>query len=163
MKTLMKIAAVSALLTQLPAAFAQDWHAAFPSGNPITSTEWLGCDGTSTQPLRIKTMPDYAIDLYTSDIRRFSLLPDNTYATLGAYSSVVADGYSLHSPDVAAFFAGGAPGPYSLEHVAAATNSSFQDAYRDWARTGTTYTGGGTMGYFGLKEGGKSHTALIAL
>lgn len=160
MNNFMKSVALGALLAHGPTAFAQDWHANFPSGNPINSTEWLGCDGTSTQPLRIKTVPDYAIDLYTSDIRRFSLLPDNTYATLGAYSSIVANGYSLHSPDVAAFL-GSAPGPFSLEHLAAATNSTYQDAYRDWARTGTTYTGGGTMGYFGLKEDGKSNTDLV--
>jgi len=160
MKKYLKGLAWCAVLSHAPNLFAQDWHANFPSGNPINSTEWLGCDGTSTQPLRIKTVPDYAIDLYTSDTRRLTLLPDNTYATLGAYSSIVADGYSLHSPDVDAFMAS-APGPFTLQHLAAATNSTYEDAYRDWARTGTTYTGGGTMGYFGLKEDGKSNTDLI--
>jgi len=48
-----------------------------------------------------------------------------------------------------------------MDHLAAATNSSFEDAFRDWAKTGTTLTGGGTMGYFGLKSGDADHTDLI--
>jgi len=131
----------------------------FLPGNSIaTGFEYLGCDGTSSAPLHIKTIPDLHIDISTHDIERWRLLPDATYSLGG--SSVTADGYTLHSPDVAAFYTAGAPGPFSLEHLAAATNSSFEDTYRDWAHTGTTYTGGNTMGYVGLKDGDQSHTDL---
>ncbi len=97
--------------------------------------------------------------MFTNDIERFRLLPDNTYTVGG--STVVADGFILHSPNVAAFYAGGAPGPFTLDHKAAATNSSFQDAYRNWAATGTTVTGGGSMGYLGLKANDIDHTDLV--
>lgn len=132
-----------------------------PGNSVLTGLEYLGCDGTSLTPLHIKTIPDLQIDFSTSDIERFRLLPDNTYATLGGYSSIIANGYSLHSPDVAAFYAGGAPGPFSLEHLAAALNSSYADAFRNWAQTGTTYTGGNSMGYVGQKAGDPAHTDMV--
>jgi len=118
----------------------------------------LGCDGSSLAPLQIKTIPDLNIQISTSDIERFRLLPDNTY-TVGS-STVIADGFSLHCPDVAAFYAAGAPGPFSLEHLAAPIENGFQDAYRDWAKTGTTYTGGKSMAYVGLKDSDDEHKDL---
>ena len=132
-----------------------------PGNSVLTGLEYLGCDGTSLTPLHIKTIPDLQIDFSTSDIERFRLLPDNTYATLGGYSGIIANGFSLHSPDVAAFYTGGAPGPFSLEHLAAALNSSYADAFRNWAQTGTTYTGGNSMGYVGQKAGDAAHTDMV--
>jgi len=136
----------------------QDWHAN-PLGNDITNAlQYCGVNALGTESFKLKTILDLNIEMYTSDIERLRLLPNNTYTVGG--SSVIADGFSLHSPDVAAFYTGGAPGPYSLEHLAAATNSAYQAAYRNWARTGTTYTGGGSMAYVGLKDGDVSHTDL---
>ncbi|HQV52684.1 MAG: tail fiber domain-containing protein [Flavobacteriales bacterium] len=157
----LKLALVCGLTFVTLSCFAQDWHEGAPGpGNPVTDpVNYVGCNIDATESLKLKTIPELEIEMFTNDVKRFALLPDATYTVGG--SSVVADGFILHSPDVDAFYTSGAPGPFSLEHLAAATNSDYEDAYRDWAQTGTTYTGGGTMGYVGLKEDGQSYTDLV--
>ena len=160
MKTRNGVLLVAAIATGL-STFGQDWHQNFPLGNSVSNpSEYVGCDVNSTQSFKLKTIPDFNIEMYTSDIQRFALLPTETYATLGAYTGIIADGHVLICPDVAAFLAGGAPGPYSLQHLAAATNSSFADAYRDWMETGSTYTSGGSQAYVGQKALDKELTDL---
>jgi len=156
-----RIFLVGALVLTSICSYAQLVPWFLPGNNITLPTEYMGCDGSSLAPLQIKTIPDLNIQISTSDIERFRLLPDNTY-TVGS-STVIADGFSLHCPDVAAFYAAGAPGPFSLEHLAAAIDNDFQDAYRDWARIGTTYTGGKTMAYVGLKDGDEHSDLAIQL
>ena len=133
----------------------------FQGGNTITTPGfYVGCDGTSSFPLQLRTIPDLEIQILTSDIERFRLLPDNTYATLGGYSGVVANGFALLSPDVAAFYTNGAPGPYSQFHLAGATNNAYDASYRDDMQVGVTLTGDGTHGYVGLRKKDAVHTDL---
>ena len=154
---------VAALAVYGTMVHGQDWHQNFPLGNTVSSPlEFLGCDASSTEPLRLKTLPNYAIDLYTNDMRRFTLLPDATY-TVGSFAGQVKDGCLLHSPNVDQFYANGGPGPFSVDHVAAADDNAEQQYYRPWMHVGTTYTGNKDQGYVGQKagaEGGKTDMVL---
>jgi len=59
--------ACALLLGACGAVNAQWWT----GGNTIlTTTEYLGCDALSTQPLRLKTVANQPIDFSTSDIFR---------------------------------------------------------------------------------------------
>lgn len=81
-----------------------------------------------------------------------TLLPDATY-TVGSFTSQVKNGNLLLSPDVDQFYTNGAPGPFSLLHLAAGTNNAQQQSFRPWMRTGISFTGNGDHGYIGQKNG----------
>jgi hypothetical protein len=50
--------------TYVPLTFAQ-WNTF--GGNSVTTTEYLGADGTSTIPLKLKTIAAYPIDFHTNN------------------------------------------------------------------------------------------------
>ncbi len=126
---------------------AQDWNR-IPGGNIISATEWLGADVGITVPLRFETRVDQPIDWYTNAIRRITLLPNATYA-IGGFPAQVKNGSLLLSPNVDGFYAGGAPGPYTGLHLAAATNSTSQQGYRSNMGNGITLTGNNDQMYVG--------------
>jgi len=100
------------------------------------------------------------LDVITNDIRRFTLLPDATY-TIGSFPGQVKDGSLLLSPDVDQFYFIGAPGPYSLLHLAAGSNSAQQQSYREWMNTGISLTGNEDHAYWGLKEAELDYTDVV--
>lgn len=55
------------------------------------------------------------------------------------------------SPDVDQFYTNGAPGPFSLLHLAAADNNAQDISYLDWMKTGITFTGNEDHSYIGQK------------
>ena len=97
--------------------------------------------------------------LRTNAISRFRLLPDATY-TIGSFAGV-KDGSLLLCPKVDQFYSNGAPGPYSLLHLAAADDNAQQDSYRDWMDVGLSLTGNKDHGYIGQKAGETDYTDMI--
>jgi hypothetical protein len=91
---------------------------------------------------------DQPIDWYTNAIRRITLLPNATYA-IGGFPAQVKNGSLLLSPNVDGFYAGGAPGPFTGLHLAAATNSTSQQGYRSNMGNGITLTGNNDQMYVG--------------
>jgi len=88
------------------------------------------------------------LDVITNNVRRFTLLPDATYA-IGGFPAQVKNGSLLLSPNVDGFYAGGAPGPFTGLHLAAATNNTQQAGYRSNMGNGITLTGNNDQMYVG--------------
>jgi len=109
-----------------------------PGNNTINpANDWLGSQNNADLLLR------------TNAIKRFRLLPDATY-TVGSFSKV-RNGSLLLCPKVDNFYINGAPGPYSLLHLAAETNNAQQGSDRGWMDIGVTFTGNKDHGYVGQK------------
>lgn len=157
MKNVRTILASVAFLGLLP-TFGQ-WNDF--GGNSINSTEYLGANSMSTVPLLLKTVPtNLSIDFSAGNILRARLNPTTSY-TIGGFPSQNKDGSLLLSPDVNNFLGAGAPGPYSLLHLAAADNTAQQGSYRDWMKTGITFTGNADQNYVGQKAGELDYTDLV--
>lgn len=136
---------LAATIASISAANAQEWLLA---GNPAITpgTDFLGT--TQNDPL----------DIRTEDIHRFRLLPDATYTINTSFTNQVKDGSLLLCPDVDQFYANGAPGPYSLLHLAAATNNAQQAGYRSNMGNGITLTGNNDQMYVGQLFNGLDFT-----
>src|SRR5690606_37328244 len=138
----------SAALGVLLSTNAQTWKL---PGNQITlPTQYLGCNALSTSPLQLITVPRLSIDFYTENRMRWQLLPTANY-TVGSFPGVNATGYGLMSPSIAQFYGNGAPGPFSLLHLAAANNNTQSGSYRIWMDVGISMTGNNDHNYFGQK------------
>ncbi|MBL7963288.1 MAG: tail fiber domain-containing protein [Flavobacteriales bacterium] len=136
-----------------------DWNL---GGNTVSlGTDYLGCDVNSSEPLHLRTIPALPIDLSTSDVHRFRLLPDATYANLGNFTNIVANGYALLSPKVGTFLST-RPGPYTLLHLADDQYADQSLSFREWMRIGLTLTGNFDHTYHGLKYRGEDLTDMIA-
>jgi hypothetical protein len=148
MKTKKFLGCVAALAMTLHASAQVAWDT---NGNTVNlTTEWFGADAVSTAPLRIETRANQPIDWYTNALRRVTLRPNENY-TIGSFMSQVKNGHMLLSPDVDQFYAGPARGPFSLLHLAAATDNGQQTSYRPWMNTGITFTGNADHQYVGQK------------
>ena len=71
------------------------------------------------------------------------------------------DGSLLLSPDVDQFYFNGAPGPFSLLHLAAADDNAQVTSFRDWMNTGVTMTGNADQNYMGQKATGFDTTDMV--
>ncbi|MCW5897973.1 MAG: hypothetical protein KIT10_01795 [Flavobacteriales bacterium] len=100
------------------------------------------------------------MNIRTEDIRRFRLNYDEVYA-IGPFGGQVKNGSLLLSPVVDQFYGNGAPGPYSLLHLAAANNNAQEGSYRPWMNTGITLTGNADHQYIGQKAGELDYTDLV--
>ena len=158
MKSHKTIALALALSTAF-AGFGQDWNR-LPGGDVISGSEYLGAAAGSLVPLRLKTVANQPIELTTYDVLRARLNGAIAY-TIGGFTGQNKDGNLLLSPDVNTFYAAGAPGPYSLLHLAAADNTAQQGSYRDWMKTGITFTGNADQSYVGQKAGETDFTDMV--
>ncbi len=132
-----------------------------PNNQPFGTDNFVGWDNTvTTEPLMIKHEANQPIDLFTNDIHRFRLLPDATYVVNPNLPAKLADGWALLCPDVAGFLSLGAPGPFSLLHLADGQNA-FMSSDREWMNIGITFTGNRDMGYIGQKAYGMDRTDMV--
>ena len=150
---------LAALTITLHASAQLDWNTA---GNNITGFEWFGADGTSTIPLRIRHDADQPIEWYTNAIRRMYLQQDLSYQ-IGSFPGQDKFGHLLLSPDADVFFSNltNARGPFTLLHLAAATDNAQEVSYRPWMNTGITFTGNADHGYVGQKAGELDYTDMV--
>jgi hypothetical protein len=84
--------------------------------------------------------PNGHLRLYTNTLERARLNSNATY-TIGGFPAQVKNGSLLLSPDVASFYAQGAPGPYSQLHLADLDYPNFQGGFRPPDVNGITFTG----------------------
>lgn len=122
---------------------------------------FLGWNAGAGQILEVKNEANEPIDMYTDNIRRFRLHNSSSYFALGSFPFIPAPGYALLSPNVDQFFTNGAPGPYSLLHLAGANNNAQQQSYRPWMQTGITMTGNDDHNYFGQKASSLDFTDVV--
>ena len=127
-------------------------------GNPInTTTQYLGCNASSTQPLRLKTEVNHPIEWYTDAVRWMLLMETGSYG-VGGSTSQDKDGFLLLCPDVDQFYSNGAPGPYTTLHLAAADDNAQEAGYRPNMGNGITMTGNDDQMYVGQLFNGLDHT-----
>ncbi len=129
-------------------------------GNAGVPTDYLGWDNTNPFPLPIRHDGNQPINWFTDAIERLSLLPNATY-TIGSFPAQVRDGSLLLSPDVGQFYFNGAPGPFSLLHLASADDNAQVTSFRDWMNTGVTFTGNADQNYVGQKATGFDTTDMV--
>lgn len=157
-KKMMRPIAMAACMLALGEAYAQT----SVLGNTPTSpgTDYVGWDNSTTVPLIIRHDANQPIEWYTAAVRRLLLQQNATYA-IGPFGGQVKNGALLLSPDVDQFYGNGAPGPYTLLHLAAADDNAQQDSYRPWMSTGITLTGNRDHQYIGQKAGELDYTDLV--
>lgn len=138
-----------------------EWHA-FPGGNTINGTEYLGANASSTVPLLLKTVANQPIDFSTADLFRARINEKISYASLNSFQNIDASGFMLVTPDDG--FLGQVPkGPFSRLHLAEGgpTGNAQQWGYRPWQRNGITFTGNHDQGYMGQKYGEEDQTDMV--
>ncbi len=125
--------------------YAQFWDT---GGNTITGTnQYLGCDWSSTQPLRLMTLANQPIHFTTSNVLRAQINERVTYPTLGGFTNVIADGYTLITGEADAITKVNSRAPFSRLHlvddVGAMDPKVYAQEYgfRNWMRNGITFTG----------------------
>lgn len=122
---------------------------------------FLGWNAGANQTLQVRNDANQPIEWYTDAVRRMRLQETAAYG-IGSFPSQVKDGSLLLCPKVDGFYSNGAPGPYSLLHLAAASGAAQDDSYRPWMDVGVTFTGNKDHGYVGQKPNGSDYTDMVA-
>ncbi|MCI1752141.1 MAG: tail fiber domain-containing protein [Flavobacteriales bacterium] len=151
-----RAAIVAGTLLMAGQAFGQ---ASVP-GNTGGFGDFSGWDANTFQALDVKHEGNYPIDFYTTNIFRMRLNKQFTYPSLNGFSSVVADGFTLLSPN-ASFLASAPYGPFSRLHLADGTRDTQNFGYRPWQRNGISFTGNDDQGYIGQKYGDLDVTDMV--
>ncbi len=121
--------------------------------------DYVGWDGNTNVPLMVRHNNNHRIEWYTDSIQRMQLNATTT-DSIGYFANQVKDGSLLLCPDVDQFYANGAPGPYSLLHLAdGLTNVMTSD--RTWMNIGVAFTGNRDMGYIGQMAHGVNRTDMV--
>ena len=142
---------------------AQEWHA-FPPGNTIGGTEYLGCNALSTQPLRLTTVANQPIDFSTADLFRARINPKISYA-IGPAPTAPRNGFMLLSGRDN--FTQNVKGPFTRLHLVDdvgannPTTYAHPIGYRPWMRIGITFTGNSDQAYLGQKYAGDDNTDFV--
>lgn len=131
--------------------------------NPLApGSNYVGWDNNTTVPLQIRHENNQQIQFFTNNIRRMQLLPSDTY-TIGGFTGQTKSGSLVLARDVAAFYGGGAPGPYTRLHLADTPNGTQQSGYRSNMQNGVTMTGNNDQMYVGQLYHGLDYTDAAIL
>lgn len=134
-------------------------------GNTIVGAQYVGCDGGSSQPLRLKTTLNYNIDFSSVNLLRMRLNGNPVVANINGYPGINRDGYFSIS-GVPAFYNSG-PGAFSRLHLvddegpALPQTYAQQYGYRPWMRNGITFTGNSDQGYIGQQYMATDATDMV--
>ncbi len=121
-----------------------------PANQPFGTGDFVGWDNTVTgDPLMIRHDADQPIQFFTDGLEQMRLLNPETY-TIGSF---LMNRTGLLLGRVSQFYTEGAPGPYSLLHIAADQDNAQQASFRPWMGVGLTLTGNADHSYFGQKVG----------
>ncbi|MCW5900634.1 MAG: hypothetical protein KIT10_15340 [Flavobacteriales bacterium] len=133
------------MLLAMNGALAQPWDQG--GNNIIASTDYLGCDGSSTIPLHLRTIPHLPIHFSTSDTLRMRINP---------YLPSVDVGEEWPGQNLSGFVGIGdfsttvVNRPVSLLHLD--HKGGVLVGWRPWMRTGTLCTLGSDLMYVGTKQ-----------
>ena len=151
---------------QMAQAQQQYWNS-LPGGNLISNTEWLGADFGSTIPLRIQTRANQPIDFSTANLLRAQINERVTYPTLGAFTNVIADGFTLITGQPDAITNVNSRAPFSRLHLVDNTGAVNPNVYaqeygfRNWMRNGITFSGNSDQAYIGQRYAGDDNTDFV--
>lgn len=150
------------LMLALNQATAQPWD---QGGNLISSpADYLGCNGSSTFPLNLKTVANQPIDFSTADRLRAHINESTSYP-IGVAPTDARNGYMLLSgqPD----FWNTQKGPFTRLHLVDDVGGVAPIVYaqnigfRNWMRNGITFTGNSDQAYIGQKYKGNDNTDFV--
>jgi len=114
--------------------------------NTITSpSSYVGCDGSSTQPLRLKTILNDPIYFYTGGINRMRLMDTITTGVINGYTGLNLTGHL----GVGLFTDPQVDTPYTYLHIN--HYGTEESGYRPWMKTGVYMTDRSDMMYVGTK------------
>lgn len=151
--------ACAALIGACGTLYAQDWNT---GGNFINlPTQYLGCDLSSTQPLRLMTKGSQPIEFHTNARPRMRINQTTSYPVQPGLPNAVADGYVAITPNIN-FFAS-VPGPYSRLHLATGVlgqNTQYL-GWRPWMDNGVYFSGNRDNMYLGQKFNGLDYSDAI--
>ncbi len=122
--------------------------------------DYVGWNGSTTIPLEVRHNGNQPIEFWTDSIQRVELNPTESYVVNSSFGAKTANGWMLLSPDIANFLSG-ANGPYSLLHLAAATNNAQTSSDRPWMNVGMTLTGNSDHSYVGQKARAADKTDMV--
>ncbi|MBX2973088.1 MAG: hypothetical protein KF797_08295 [Flavobacteriales bacterium] len=126
-------------------------------GHAGAVTDYLGWNNLQGFPLQIRHDNNQQIQFFTNNVRRMQLLPTESY-TIGGFTGQSKSGSLLLARDVAAFYSGGAPGPFTRLHLADTPNGSQDHGYRSNMQNGVTMTGNNDQMYVGQLYHGLDYT-----
>lgn len=160
--------ACALLVGACSATYAQNWVA---GGNNITGLgQYLGCNGTSTQPLRLTTVPNYPIELRTFNLQR-ARLNGNVTSSMGPgnpFPNVARDGFLLLSGQPDAFTNVSSRAPFTRLHLIDEVTGLLnpvvyaqEHGFRPWQRNGITFTGNSDQSYIGHKYDVNDNTDFV--
>ena len=144
MKTKKLLGCLAALSMTLHASAQVAWDT---NGNTAAGTDWFGADFGSSVPLRIETRANQPIHFTTSNLLRAQINERVTYPTLGGFTNVIADGYTLITGEADAITNVNSRAPFSRLHLVDDVGAMDPNVYaqeygfRNWMRNGITFTG----------------------
>ncbi len=127
-----------------------------------SQTYWETTGNVSMDPVTnfIGTTDNQPMNVRTDDDWRLRVNKTQNYVVNSSFGAKTANGWMLLSPDIANFLSG-ANGPYSLLHLAAATNNAQTSSDRPWMNVGMTLTGNSDHSYVGQKSYGTDKTDMV--
>ena len=103
----------------------------------------------------------------TSNLLRAQLNERVTYPTLGAFTNVIADGYTLLTGEPDAITNVNSRAPFSRLHLVDDAGTMAPNVYaqeygfRNWMRNGITFTGNSDQAYIGQRYAGDDNTDFV--
>ena len=127
-----------------------------------SQTYWETTGNTSMGPVTnfIGNTDNRPMNARTDNAWRLGLNQTQNYVVNSSFGAKTANGWMLLSPDIANFLSG-ANGPYSLLHLAAATNNAQTSSDRPWMNVGVTLTGNSDHSYVGQKANASDKTDMV--
>ena len=164
MKTKKLLGCLAALSMTLHASAQVAWDT---NGNTAAGTDWFGADFGSSVPLRIETRANQPIHFTTSNLLRAQINERVTYPTLGGFTNVIADGYTLLTGEPDAITNVNSRAPFSRLHLVDDAGTMAPNVYaqeygfRNWMRNGITFTGNSDQAYIGQRYAGDDNTDFV--
>ena len=164
MKTKKLLGCLAALSMTLHASAQVAWDT---NGNTAAGTDWFGADFGSSVPLRIETRANQPIHFTTSNLLRAQINERVTYPTLGAFTNVIADGYTLLTGEPDAITNVNSRAPFSRLHLVDDAGTMAPNVYaqeygfRNWMRNGITFSGNSDQAYIGQRYAGDDNTDFV--
>ena len=145
------------LVVLLIVGFSSDAQVSQLSNTVTLPTEYIGCDSSSTQPLRFTTELNFPHQWRTDNALRMRLSQTLTGQTVNGYGNRDLSGHLgiglFTDPDVNR--------PFSMLHIDSAGGQN--TGYRPWMKVGMTLTCWSDLSYFGMKsENNDDNHAVIA-
>ncbi len=120
-------------------------------------TDFVGWNATQNFPLQLRHNGSFPINVLTTNVFRMKINPTISYTVNNLLPAQARNGFVLIGNDgfsnqSGLTLAANNFGPYSLLHLNGEGTFVEDFGYRNWMRTGITFTGNRDLSYFGLRK-----------